>query len=123
MAFGVPVNVLGMVVSGDLAGQTIYTDRFMNKVWFPQAPPKEPPTPMQIKQRARFTQAMADWHSQSAQVKADWEAITLKASLVMTGHNLWIRVSLRGEFELLATLQRQTGVSVADPPYIPWPDP
>lgn len=123
MAFGVPLSVIGLVVSGDLAGMTIYTDRYMRKVWFPQAPPCEPPSPMQVKQRARFAEAMANWNALTDQVKADWEQITLRASLIMTGHNLWVRVSLRGEFKLLATLQRQTGISVANPPNVPWPSP
>jgi hypothetical protein len=122
MAFGIPVSAIGMVVSGDLAGMTIYTDRFCRKVWFPQAPPCEPPSPMQVKQRWRFKQAMANWVAQSDQVKADWEAITLKASLVMTGHNLWIHVSLRMAYQLLSTLSHQTGVTVANPPPVPWPE-
>jgi len=119
--FGIPASCIGMVVSGDVAGMTIYTDRFMRKVWFPQAPPKCPPTPMQLKQRWRFTQAMANWKGQSDQVKADWEELTKRGSLIMMGHNLWVSVSLGGTFDALDTLQHQTGVFVDDPPWIPWP--
>lgn len=120
--FGIPASAIGLVVSGDVAGMTIYTDRFMRKVWFPQAPPKCPPTDMQRKQRWRFVQAMADWSAQTDQVKADWEQITKRASLVMTGHNLWVSVSLGGTFDALNTLRNQTGVWVDDPPWIPWPE-
>lgn len=123
MAFGIPVSAIGMVVSGDLAGMTIYTDRFCRKVFFPQAPPDKPPSPLQVKQRARFSQAMADWYAQNDQVKADWEQITLRASLIMTGHNLWLHIALTGNLTLLHTLIRQTGVAVADPPLVPWPTP
>jgi hypothetical protein len=121
--FGIPCNVIGLIVSGDLAGQTIYSDKFMRKVWFPQAPPKKPPSPMQVKQRARFATAMANWKSQTDAVKEAWEQITLRASLVMTGHNLWVHFSLSGDFVALETLQQQTRVTVANPPVVPWPDP
>lgn len=121
MAFGVPVSLLGFIVKGDLAGQTIYTDRHGRKVYFPQAPPNKPPSPLQVVQRARFAAALGNWKALSHQQKAAWEAITLKASLCMTGHNLFIHVSLRGDFSNLATLQAQTGIDVDDPEYIPWP--
>ncbi len=120
MGFGIPASMLGLVVSGDLAGQTIYTDRFGRKVYFEQAPPKQGPSPMQIIQRARFAEALRNWSDASIATRDGYESISLRASLCMTGLNLWIHVSLRHTTELLATLQRQTGLTVADPPLVYW---
>lgn len=114
--------MLGMVVSGDLAGQTIYTDRFGKKVYFVQAPPKSGPSPMQLKQRQRFTAAVENWRDSSQDQRVGYEGISLAASLAMTGLNLWVHVSLSGNAEVLATLQRQTGIAVSDPPFVEWPD-
>lgn len=122
MPLGYPANLLGFVVSGDIAGQTIYTDRFMRKVVFPQAPPTKPPTPMQVIQRCRFATAVANWHAATESQRVGFEQISLKASLCMTGLNLWISVSLQGTVLMLDTLCKQTGIFVDDPPLIPWAD-
>lgn len=122
MAFGIPANCIALTVKGDLAGMTLYTDRLGRKVWFPQAPPKDPPSPLQVKQRARFQTCITNWNALSQTTKQTWENMSLKAHLVMTGHNLFIHVSLRGAFPLLATLQRQTGISLDDPEFVPWPE-
>lgn len=122
MPFGLPVSYLGIMVSGDLCGQTIYTDRFYRKVFFPQAPPCQPPSPMQVKQRARFAAAVAAWHGADEADRVGFEAISLRASLCMTGLNLFMHTALTGKFEQLGTLQRQTGISVNDPEFIPWPE-
>lgn len=122
MPLGYPVDLLGFMVSGDIGGFTIYTDRFYRKVIFPIAPPCEPPSPMQVKQRARFASAMASWRAADQADRDGFEEISLRASLCMTGLNLWIHTCLKGTFVQLATLQRQTGVSVNDPAFVPWPE-
>ena len=119
MGFGIPASCLGLIVSGDLAGQTIYTDRFGKKVWFNQAPPRKGPSDMQTTQRSRFRQALDSWADADPGQRATFEAISLRASLAMTGLNLWIHVALCHTTELLATLQGQTGLTVADPPLVP----
>lgn len=120
MRFGVPPSVIALYVSGDLAGFTMYTDRFMRHIAYPLAPPKEPPTALQLRQRARFTQAITAWHATTQANRDAYEQITLALSLAMTGHNLWIHVALTGDFPVLDTLQRQSGISVIPPDWIPW---
>ena len=115
MAKAVPASVLGLIVSGDLAGQTIYTDRHGRKIHYPFSPPKEPPTQLQINLRARFKAAQAEYMGTTADQKAKWEAITLKTSLCMTGQNLFIHVAMKRTFDVLATLMQQSGVSVNPP--------
>ncbi len=120
MALGIPANMLGLIVAGDVGGFTIYTDRFGRKVAFPQSPPKKPPSPMQVVQRSRFATAVNNWTEETTAVKADWEQISLISALCMTGHNLYISFSLSCDQLGLTTLINQTNVNVSMPPPLPW---
>lgn len=117
MALGVPASILGLIVSGDCSGETIYTDRHGRKVHYPVAPPKEPPTDFQIAHRARFRAAQQQYMALSPADRQKWEQIALRANLCLTGQNLLIHVAMMNALGLLDTLIRQTGVSV-DPPEI-----
>lgn len=115
MAIGIPASMIGMIVSGDVDGLTIYTDRHGRKVAYPKSPPKEPPTDIQIACRARFKAAQAEYMSMTDDQKFRYEELTRKASLCLTGQNLFIHVAMKHSFGLLDTLQQQTGVSVPAP--------
>lgn len=109
-------SIFGLIVSGDVGDYTIYTDRFGKKVTFPKSPPKEPPTQLQVDLRARFKAAQQNYMALSDGDKADWETLVQRASLCMTGQNLYISVSMTRTYGTLDTLIRQTGISVAPPP-------
>lgn len=115
MALGIPASVIGLIVSGDIDGLTIYTDRHGRKIAYPKAPPKEPPTEPQIWLRARFRWAQSQYMALDASERAAWELLACRASLCMTGQNLLIHVAMKHSFELLDTLMRQTGVTVTPP--------
>ncbi len=115
MALGIPASILGLIVSGDCSGETIYTDRHGRKIHFPVAPPKKPPTQMQIDIRARFTAAQAEYMTLSPIDREDWELLTKRASLCMTGQNLFISVAMRRTYGTLDTIVKQTGISVIPP--------
>lgn len=115
MALGVPANVLGVIVSGDVSGTTIYTDRYGRKVVYPKAPPKEPPTVWQVRIRNRFKLAQAEYMALPADEKAKWETICVRTSLCMTGQNLYIHVAMKGTFGTLTTLMRQSNITVTPP--------
>lgn len=115
MALGIPASALGLIVSGDVDGLTIYTDRYGRKVAYPKAPPKEPPTDFQIYYRSRFGAAQANYMALTVPQKAAYEDLTKAANLCMTGQNLFIHVALKHTFALLDTLQQQTGVTVVPP--------
>lgn len=115
MALGISANLIGLIVSGDVDGITIYTDRYSRKVAYPKAPPKEPPTKMQIDVRARFKAAQAEYMDLSAAEKTNYELLTKAAALCLTGQNLFISVAMKRNYEILTTLQEQTGYSVTPP--------
>ncbi len=103
------------MVSGDVSGLTIYTDRYGRKVVYPKAPPKEPPTNLQIAARARFAAGQAEYMSLTASQKADYERLVQIATLAMTGQNLFIHVAMKHTAAMLATLMLQTGITVPQP--------
>lgn len=120
MPFGIPASLLGFIVKGDLAGQTIYTDRHARKVFFPAAPPDKPPSPLQQAQRNRFKAAQADYMDLTDAQKADYELASQRLSLCMTGQNLYIHLALKCDDQLTATLERQSGVYLAYPFCVPF---
>lgn len=119
MAFTVPVNILGLQVSGDIGGLTIYTDRFGKKIAFPKSPPKDPPSEKQLHQRIRFRDAQQSWTGLPNQVKIDYEELCRKANVPMTGQNIWIHTALTNDETAIKTLIQQTGISVPIPNFIP----
>jgi len=106
---------MGLIVSGDVDGITIYTDRHGRKVAYPKAPPKEPPTKMQVDCRARFKAAQAQYMAMSQADRDDYEDLSRAAALCLTGQNLVIHVAMKGAFGLLDTLMQQTGITVVPP--------
>lgn len=118
MPYGYPATLLGLIVSGDLGPSTIYTDRAGRKVEFPKAPPTKPPSPGQQFQRDRFRQAQANYMALTPAEKHDWEQLTLRTALSLTGQNLYISVSMKGSYDFLQTVQRQARVTVANPPRV-----
>ena len=118
MAYTIPLSVLGVNVSGDLGPLTIYTDRFGKKVGYPRSPPKEPPSDLQVFYRNRFRTAQQSYMLLTPSQKLAWETLIQRTSICMTGQNLYIHIALKAAFDLLTTLQRQTGISVIAPPHI-----
>lgn len=112
---GIPFNILGLWVSGDLSGYTIYCDRHGRITVFPKAPPKEPPSEPQRRLRERFAEAQANYMALNEAAKADWETLTQKCYLCMTGQNLFISHSLRPNPGSLAAMIRNSGIDVETP--------
>lgn len=115
MANTIPFNLMGLQVSGDLGGITIYTDRFGKKVAFPKEPPKTIASKEQASLRKRFADAQKDYMILTVQQKKDYEDLARKTNIPMTGQNLWISVSMKGNISGLETLEDQSGISVVHP--------
>ena len=115
MALAIPASSLGLMVSGDIGGLTIYTDRHGRKVAYPKSPPKEPPTDLQKLVRSRFKSAQAEYMTLTPTQKADYEHLVCMSSLAMTGQNIFIHVATMHTAAMLDTLMRQTGITVPQP--------
>jgi hypothetical protein len=109
MALGWKLSLLGLTVSGDVAGMTIYTDRYGRKNWFRNAPPKKPPTQKQLWFRQRFKAVQLSWRLLSDADKAALERASNKLSLCATGQNLFLSCSLRSAVGVYRTIARQSG--------------
>ena len=115
MAGKLQTGLLGFRVNGDFGGMTCYTNKNGKQVWFPFSPPTKPPTALQIAQRQRFAAAVNSYLSQSSSVKAQYELATQRASLCLTGQNLWVSVAMLHTFATLDTIAAQTKTTLPHP--------
>jgi hypothetical protein len=112
MAWTVPWQEMGLIVSGDIGDLTIYTDRRGRKVPFPKSPPKDPPSPDQVRCRTAFRDAQASWASLSKAEKAALEQMTLVLSIPATGQNVYISAIMRGDAAGYRTLELQSHIQL-----------
>lgn len=103
-------NLMGLRIGGDLDGITYYTSKRGRIVFFAKAPPDKPPSPKQQTQRNRFRLYAILWWQKTPHQRRNWETITRRASLCMTGYNLFIYIESSDDQATLATLKRQTNV-------------
>lgn len=115
MAIAIDPCYLGRVVSGDLDGITIYTNRRGRKVAFPKAPPLSPPSPLQRYQQGRWKLAMQGWRSLTNQQRLDYAKAVRMLSLCLVGNALWIGLCCRPTDNEWQTLCRQTQLPLAQP--------
>lgn len=116
--YGIPWNLIAARLAGDIGGVTCYTDRFGRKTVYPISPPDKPASPEQTTLRGRFAQAVAAWKALTAQEKANLEEACRKASLRLTGQNLYISAALKGMNANVQAIARQTGISLPTVPPI-----
>ncbi len=112
------LGLLGLQVQGDLGPWTIYTDRKGRKKWFLYSPPTKPPTPRQITHRQRFKTAQANWSTLTKAEKENLELAVIRASLCMTGQNLFISAQLKHMNTSLQAIARQTKLTLPTAPDI-----
>lgn len=112
----IPPGLIGLIVSGDMGGETFYTNKQGVVVCYEHAPPKCPPTLAQIIQRYRFTMAVINWVLRPEYIKAQYERVTHLMSLDMTGINLFIHLSFSQDWHTIATIYNQTGITLGMPP-------
>lgn len=106
------LSFLGVAIQGDLDGITCYRSSRGALIWFPRAPPRKPPSELQEWQRARWRAILDDWLALPAATRANWMAITERASLSLHGLNLYIWWRCSEDDSIIITLQRHTGITV-----------
>jgi len=116
MALGVPANLLGIMVQGDIGEYTIYTDRHGRKVVYPKAPPKEPPSAAQTQLRNRFRAALINWMQLTPEERDAYKRATRNCNAAITPTGLWISGSITHDTTSIQTISRQTGIHLVNPP-------
>lgn len=113
---------LGVNTQGDLGPYTFYTDARRNLVWFIKAPPLEPPSYLQGHQRNKWRAAIRVWRSLLPTQRIDWQRAAQRTYLRITGYNLFIYSQTVHDPCTIATVEKQSRISLQPPysPPIPW---
>lgn len=100
-------HMLGFRPTGDLGPFTFYTSQRNSIVFFPKAPPLNPPSYLQTVQRNRFRLAAKQWQALPDLERTNWERVAKTAKLTITGYNLFVWAVLRnGETTIQAFSDR-----------------
>jgi len=106
------LNLLGFRPSGDLGPLTGYTSKRGKPVWYLKAPPKEPPTGYQIHYRNVFRLVAMAWKGLPTWQRTNWLAAARRASLRITGYNLFLWYYHTRDTAVIRTIEHQTGISL-----------
>lgn len=115
MAFQPPrtiLTLLGFGATGDLGPFTFYTNKRGRLVWFIKAPPTSPPSYAQLRQQDLFTSAAATWQFFTPTRRNNWELASKRASLAITGYNLWVYFCCTADLTEIQTIEHQTGLNL-----------
>jgi hypothetical protein len=107
---------IGWKLQGDLGPWTLYTSRRGHPVAYPQSPPLDPPSQLQLQQRAKFRRAANAWRAASRETRDAWERASKAASLGCTGYNLFVLTFARADGALMRTIAAQTRIALSAPP-------
>jgi len=88
-------HMLGFRPTGDIGPYTFYTSQRNAIVFFPKAPPLNPPSYLQTVQRNRFRLAAKQWQALPELERENWERVAKTAKLTITGYNLFVWHLLR----------------------------
>lgn len=103
---------LGLISWGDIGELTLYRDRFRQLVIYPKQYPKHLRPFFQDRQQKLFTIAVNTWNNLTDDQRAQWKLAAQRASLRMTGYNLFIALSLIPDDEARQTIARQTSTTL-----------
>ena len=106
------LNLLGLRPTGDLGPLTGYTTKRGRGVWYLKAPPKEPPTGYQIHYRNLFRLVAMTWQALPRSKRDDWLDAARRASLRITGYNLFLWYYHTRDLAVIRTVEHQTGFSL-----------
>lgn len=104
---------IGWNPTGDLGPYTMYTSRKRIVVFFDKAPPKTPASYRQKVMRNRWRNAAATWQKKTKAERLPWQKAAKLARLQLTGYNLFLFWSVTHDRAAIATIERQTKVSLA----------
>lgn len=102
-------------MQGDLGGMTCYTSQRNRVVWFVKSPPLEPASPTQRTIRNLFVLNANVWRAFSVDQRQTWNSAANAAKLRIHGYDLftwWMRYR---DQATLATIERQSGISIHKP--------
>lgn len=106
------LSILGFVTWGDIGPLTCYRNKRGALVFYAKAPPTSPASPLQLIYRNKWRAAAIAWNALSPDVRARWELASKRASLRITGYNLWIYYHTTGDAQAIETVEGITGLDL-----------
>lgn len=103
---------MGFNATGDLGALTMYTTVRGNMVAFPKSPPLNPPSQLQTQMRNFYRLAASAWRGLTPQDRDAWSNAARRASLRITGYNLFIYWQRTKDVATLKTIERQSGITL-----------
>jgi hypothetical protein len=108
-------SLLGFVIWGDLGDNTIYRDKRGRIVAFAKTWPHKQPSPSQLEQRQRFTDAATAWQALTPQQRLQWNTAAPRACLCAHGYDVFVHWHLTQDHRAIQTLQHQTSTNLLPP--------
>jgi len=112
-------NWIGFNIQGDIGPLTLYTSARGKLVGFLRAPPLNPPSPTQEAIREYFRQCAAEWRSLSTDQRNQWLQAARRARISIGGYNLYTWFWRTRNEDQLATIERQSGITLDRPAPLP----
>ena len=106
------LRYLGFNSQGDLGPWTFYTSKRQALVYFIKAPPLEPPSLLQLSVRNSIRLAAYTWRSLSPEARVDWELVSQRTHISITGYNLFVSWILAKDDAAIQTLERHSGIQL-----------
>jgi len=100
-------HMLGFRPTGDLGPFTFYTAKNGAVVFFPKAPPLNPPSYLQTVQRNRFRLAAKTWKTLPEAERQNWERLAKTAKLTINGYNLFVWYFTRDGADWIARFEKR----------------
>jgi len=113
------LNVMGMLLQGDIAGLTLYTKPGHRIVYFLAAPPKVPESPAQAHQRNRWRNIAKLWRSLSSLERKNWKTVADSNRLSITGYDLYMHTLSNTDSGTARSLARRCGITLHTTPGVP----
>ena len=102
------LRILGCIIWGDLGPLTLYRDKQHKLVVFQKTWPEGPPSADQIIQRNKFRTAALAWNALTQAKRDQWSLAARRASLAMSGYNLFTWWHIHQDDHPIQAIQRQT---------------
>lgn len=108
-------SLLGTLAWGDIGPLTFYRNRWGRITVFGKTWPTGIPTARQLQQRFRLTVIASLWRNLDFDQKAQWNLAARRASLCLTGYNLFVHYHYTKDDNAIRTLEHQTHTTLLGP--------
>ncbi len=107
-------QIMGLLLAGDMGPFTFYTNKLHKHVFYQKAPPEKPPSIFQRRHHQRWTNAARQWRNMPQETRDAWSLAATQAHTRISGYNLWIYWITTHDRPGLATIERQSGITLLD---------